>query len=152
MLQLQNSAIAWGPVVQAREPEVTFHTQMITASKKKIFFLHFLYFFPCNSCYIFDGIVPVQFKWIWTCGLSWCGAFQQLEAGDVDGRATLVFSAQCSWVSVSVRVDPHSGERTQTGTEATGDQGPPGVICSFSLHFYIPKHLFFNLSNSGSIL
>lgn len=62
----------------------------------------------------------------------------------MDGRAMLVFSARGSWESVSVQGGPTGwGWGTQTGTEATGDQGPPGVICSFFLHFYIPRHLFF---------
>lgn len=45
------------------------------------------------------------------------------------------------------RMDPRGGvERTQTVTEATGDQGPPGASALFLSIFIFPDTYFLNVS------
>lgn len=155
MLQPQNSAITWGPVVQAHEPEGASHTQMITALKKKKFFLHFLYFFPCNSCYIFrwNSSSSIQVNLDLRAELMWnfstVGGKRrgwQSYAGVQCPR--LMVTGQCSGWTHGVGFRGH-----RLSQRPRVIRGHLGHLLFFSpfLYFQTPIFLIF-LSNSGSVL
>lgn len=139
MLQLQNSAITWGPVVQAREPEGASHTQMITALKKKKFLsslslflpLQFLLHFRWNSSSSIQVNLDLRAELMWN--------FLQLEAGDMDGvqRRRLMGIGQCSGWTHGVGWGDTDWHRGHRWSGVTWDH------LLFVSPFLYPRHLGF---------
>lgn len=148
MLQPQNSAITWGPVVQAHEPEGASHTQMITALKKKKFLSSLSLFLPLQFLLHFrwNGSSSIQVNLDLWAELMWNfstvgGKRRGWQSYAGVQRPRLMGTGQCSGWTHGVGLRGH--RLSQRPQVIRGHLGSSALFLSI---FIFPDTYFFNVS------